>query len=156
MGQNQPEVQFLDKILEVNNIEINNSLELYQIVRNEKVGSIIEYKIQRDQKIFKLSLPVKKFPFNSYLKIFVVQFSVGLIILITGIIVFYLKPNLISSRVTLLLCMSLSIWFIADFDYLTTYSIFYKYSTHHILLRYLLELFYLCWHLHSLNQKDFF
>lgn len=128
LEDNRSNIEFFDKVIEVDGKSIDNSTEIYSYLENKTPGTEVVYKLERDKETLLLSLPVKKFTFNNYLNIFGLQFGVGIIILLTGVMVFYLRPALISSKILLLLCVSLGNWFINDFCYLTNYSPVYYFN----------------------------
>ncbi|MGB7290917.1 MAG: ATP-binding protein [Thermodesulfobacteriota bacterium] len=62
-----------------------------------------------------------KFSFYDFLLIFGTIYIVGLAFLIIGVLVYYLKPDLYSSKVFLIFCLLMGVWFVSDFDSQSTY-----------------------------------
>ena len=115
-----------DKIVEVDARKVSSSDEVYSIVTNKPIGTPINYVIFRNNNFTRLTIPTMKFTISDFLQVYGIEFAVGLIFLVTGASVYFLKPDLISSRVFLILCSLIGIWFIEDFDYQTTYSLIYS------------------------------
>ena len=121
-------IKSYDKIIKVNNVTVTDSRQIYEIVASKPEGTIFEYEVKRIDAKLSFLVPSSKFTLSHYFQIYIIEFLVGLIILGTGIFVFYLKPKLVTSKVLLLLCISLGNWFVNDFDYVTTYSVLYDFN----------------------------
>lgn len=129
-------VKSYDKLVQVNGVNVKNSKEFYDILNSRPTGTKFKYKFLRADSEIETTIPTSLFTPSHYLQIFIVEFLAGFIILFTGILVYYLKPYLISSKILLLLCICLGNWFINDFDYVTTYSVFYNFN-----ISYLFQIF---------------
>lgn len=115
-----------DKIIEIDSKKVSRADEVYSIIINKPVGTHINYVILRDDKFVKLTIPTMKFTLGDFLQVFGIEFTVGLVFLLIGALVYFLKPDLISSKVFLVLCSTGGIWLTADFNYQTTYSPIYS------------------------------
>ncbi len=125
--QNQgPGLESYDKIVEVDGKKVSRSDEVYSIIANKPVGTLINYLIFRDNNFIKAAIPTMKFTISDLLQVFGIEFVVGLVFLITGASVYFLKPNLISSKVFFVLCSLGGVWLMEDFNYQTTYSLIYS------------------------------
>ncbi|HZX13978.1 MAG TPA: ATP-binding protein [Thermodesulfobacteriota bacterium] len=113
-----------DKIVDLEGRRISSADEVYSIVTNEPIGTPINYTISRDNKLITLTIPTMKFELVDFLLIFSAVYFVGVVFLIIGILVYYLKPNLDSSKVFLMACFSIGFWFISIFDTQSTYSLY--------------------------------
>jgi len=119
-------IRSYDKILKVDGHPVSSAYELYDFVDDTPVGTLKSYLVLRDGKLYELSIPTMKFTFDDLLQIFGIEFTIGLIFLISGVVVYVLKPQLTVSKIFLLMCISIGVWFIEDFNYQTTYSPFYS------------------------------
>ncbi len=115
-----------DQIIKVDGREVSSSYGVYDIVAEKPIGTPITYLISRDNNFIEATFPSMKFTISDYLQVFGIEFVTGLIFLTIGALVYLLKPNLLSSKVFLMLCSSIGIWFIEDFDYQTNYSLIYS------------------------------
>lgn len=123
-----------DRIISVNNTKISNSQQVYEMISRYPVGTSITYLVERDDQKITLNIPTMEFKLFDLIQVFGVQFFAGVILLITGAIVYFLRPNIIESKAFILLCLSLGIWFIEDIDYQTTYSIIYSLNISYLAL----------------------
>ena len=64
-----------------------------------------------------------KFEVRDFLSVFAGVFFVGLVIFITGVTVYFLKPALISAKIFFFLCFALGVWFTTIFDAQSTYTL---------------------------------
>jgi len=122
------DIKSYDKVTRVNGIEINNSRQLYEIVGEKAPGTYFTYNLLRSNTNIEVTLPSQKFTVSDYLQTALVQILTGFLIVITGLLVFRLKSQLITSKALLFLCLSIGNWFINDFDYQSTYSVFYGFN----------------------------
>src|SRR5579885_560827 len=119
-------LQSYDKIIKVDGTKVSRANEVYSIIATKPVGTPINYVIFRDNNFIERTIPSMRFTIGDFIKVFVIEFVIGLIFLITGALVYFLKPDLTSSKVFLILCSTIGIWFTMDFDYQTTYSLIYS------------------------------
>ncbi len=117
-----------DKIIEVNGEKISKANEIFEIVASKPIGTYFNYLIFREGKLITLKIPSMRFSVNDLVQVFGIEFAVGLIFLLIGTTVYFLKPYLIASKAFLLTCISICIWFVEDFDYQTTYSLGYWFN----------------------------
>ena len=115
-----------DKVLKIDGTNISNAKQAYEIVSNEPVGTQFSLVLMRGNKVLTDNVNSIAFKVRDYIQVFLIQYIVGVIILLTGIILFSLKPELITTKIILLFCISLCNWFVLDFDYQTTYSLSYN------------------------------
>ncbi len=113
-----------DKIVDLEGRMVSSADEVYSIVTNEPISTPINYTISRGNRLITLTIPTMKFELVDFLLIFGAVYFVGVVFLIIGILVYYLKPNLDSSKVFLMACFSIGFWFISIFDTQSTYSLY--------------------------------
>jgi len=123
--KDNPQFNFLDKVIAVDGYKVDSSLEVSEIISNKQPGQSVQILLLRNNEFIHSEVTVKKFTLSDYMQTFGIQLFVGLVILLTGLFVFRLKPDLLSSHIILLLCISLGNWFIIDVNYLTSYSFIY-------------------------------
>lgn len=110
-----------DRIVEVDGRKLFSPDEIYEVINNLPVGTLIDYRISRDGDLIKLSIPTMRFTLADFLSLFGVIYFVGLFFFIVGASVYYLKPTLYSSRIFFLFCFSVGIWFVTSFHSQSTY-----------------------------------
>jgi signal transduction histidine kinase len=154
--QNQgPGLESYNKIIKVNGTKVSRADEIYSIIGNEPVGTPINYVILKDKSFIELTIPTMKLTISDFLQVFCIEFFIGLIFLITGASVYFLKPDLTSSKAFLMLCCSIAIWFVEDFDYQTTYSLIYSVNISY-LAQVFTPAFLICFALVFPNEKGLF
>lgn len=122
------DIQPYDTIVKVNDIKVESSRHVYEIVSSLPVGTEINYEIVRGGEVLGTAIPSMTFQGNYIFNIFGVELVVGLVFLFLGFMVYNLKPTQLVSKVFFGVCLSLAVWFIADFDYQTTYSLIYSFN----------------------------
>ena len=105
-----------DKIFRVGGKEVASSNEIYNIVAKQPVSTSINYTVYRDGGLVNLTIPTMKFTLNDFLLEFGIMYMIGFMFLIVGTVVYFLKPTLTSSKVFLIMCFSIGLWFTSTFD----------------------------------------
>jgi signal transduction histidine kinase len=108
--------RFSDIIIGVNGQKASSPDDIYRVVDRLPVGTLVDYQVSRNGNTIRLTIPIMQFTFGDFLSIFGTIYFVGLIFLIVGVSVYYLKPHLHSSKFFLLFCFSVGIWFVTSFD----------------------------------------
>ncbi len=117
-----------DRVIAVNGERVNTPDEIYKIVNRYNVGAPLDYSIIRGEKIFEYTAPISLFNVGHFISIFGIVYLAGLIFFVIGISVYFLRPNLATSKIFLLLTSCIGLWLVSYFDSQTTY-IFDKLST---------------------------
>ncbi|HSE83290.1 MAG TPA: ATP-binding protein [Thermodesulfobacteriota bacterium] len=115
-------IKYYDKVITID----GNTLpphQIYSVVSDKPIGTLINYTVSRNDKIINLSIPNMRFGLGDFFLIFGVVYFVGLVIFVTGVLVYLSKPELTSSKFFFTFCLSMSIWFISIFDAQSTYSL---------------------------------
>jgi two-component system NtrC family sensor kinase len=115
-------IKTYDKILGLDGKNLSPA-QIYRIVSDKPVGSQMNYTVYRDGQYKILSVPTMKFGMGDFLSVFGGVYIIGLIIFITGVVVYFLKPELTSSKFFFMFCFSMGIWFTSIFDTQSTYSL---------------------------------
>lgn len=113
--------RFSDKIIEINRKKVSSPSDIFRAVNSLPVGTIIDYRVFRNGEFINLSIPTMRFTVGDFIWIFGVIYFIGFILLIVGTFVYYLKPQLHSSRIFFFFCSSIGIWFVTSFSAQTTY-----------------------------------
>jgi sigma-B regulation protein RsbU (phosphoserine phosphatase) len=116
-----------DRIVEINGKEITNIKQVHEIVNETELGTPITYTVLRGDELLTISVPTMRFRLSDLLITFVSPFVIGLILLLTGIIVYFMKPNTQVSWVFALLCFFLGLYFIPAFDISLTHFGFVRF-----------------------------
>jgi len=111
-----------DLVLGINDNELSPD-DIYKYVSNKPVGTLVNYNVIRNNEILDVSIPTMIFGLGDFISVFAGVYLVGLIIFITGVIVYFLKSALPSSKIFFMLCYAMGIWFTSIFDAQTTYSL---------------------------------
>ena len=112
---------FSDNITHVNGLSVKTADEVYQIIDGLAPGTMVSYTVSRQGESIVAELPVRKFSLMDFLYAFWIIYMSGLIFFGIGILVYRLKPTLTISKIFLLYCFSIGIWFTSSFDAQSTY-----------------------------------
>lgn len=112
-----------DQITEVNGQKVYSSQEVYDIALHEPLNQPIDYTVIRGGGFLKISIPTMDFTLGDLFLLFGPTALIGAVFFLIGLVVYYLKPNLVRSKVFFLFCYCISIWFISLIDSHTTYFV---------------------------------
>jgi signal transduction histidine kinase len=111
-----------DIVLGIDNMRLSPD-GIYNFVANKPSGTLISYDIIRNGENLTVRVPTMIFGIADFISVFGGVYVVGLIIFVTGVVVYFLKPISITSKIFFMLCYSIGIWFTSIFDTQTTYSL---------------------------------
>jgi signal transduction histidine kinase len=97
--------------------------EVYNFVANKPSGTLIGYDVFRNGENLLVRVPTMIFGIADFVLVFGGVYLVGLLIFITGVVVYFFKPITITSKIFFMLCYSIGIWFTSIFDTQTTYGL---------------------------------
>lgn len=109
----------LDRVVSVDGQELRNRAQLYNLVHNAPAGSVLQYRVVRDEHVVDLKIPSLPFTFRDWLLCFGMYIVIGLVFLIIGIAPYFYRA---SSAVALPLCfmvLMVFVWFQTTFDFMT-------------------------------------
>ncbi|MDA2920178.1 ATP-binding protein [Desulfobacterota bacterium AH_259_B03_O07] len=109
-----------DKIIKMDGTRVTAD-QIYKFASSKPIGTPINYTVSRGNEITNVKIPTMRFGLFDFISIFGVVYIVGLIIFSSGATVYFLKPQLLSSKIFFLFCMSMGIWFTSIFDTQSTY-----------------------------------
>lgn len=112
----------LDVIIKVNNQEVKSGNEIYRIIEERPAGTEFEYNVLQgtDEKVVRVrssKLTVRDKIFTFYL-----PYSIGLLFLLMGGVVFFIKMQERANRIFLIFCSLIGIFFTTGFEVNTTYA----------------------------------
>jgi signal transduction histidine kinase len=110
-----------DRIVEVNGKKVSSAEDIYKVVDSLPLGTLVNYRISRNDEFIELSIPIVRFTLRDFLFLFGVIYLVGLIFFVVGACVYYLKPSSQSSKIFFILCSLVGIWFVTSFHSQSTY-----------------------------------
>jgi len=113
-----------DIILEANNQKISSGSQLNRLISTFPVGTPVNYKVLRNDSVLDFTIKTMSFSLRDFLVIFCVVYFAGIVFFITGLLVYYLKPEPYSSKVFLAMCFSFGIWFTSIFDTQSTHTMY--------------------------------
>lgn len=116
-----------DKVIAINGEKVSSPDDVYNIVNKYDVGTPLDYSILRGEEIFEYTAPTINFNIGHFISIFFVIYLIGLLYLVIGVSVYFLRPLLDSSKIFFMFCACIGLWFINYFDSQSTY-IFSKIS----------------------------
>ena len=114
-------LQMMDRILQANGQPIKEGQDLLNIVERTSPGSIIQYSVESGEGIRNVSVSSSIFGLYDFSIVFLATFLGGLALFFLGFIVFLLKPNVSSSWVFFLYCLSMSIYMVTGFEIQSSY-----------------------------------
>jgi two-component system NtrC family sensor kinase len=115
-------VESYDKVVGVDGISLLSE-DIYSIISSKPIGTLVNYSLSRNGELISVSVPTMNFGAFDFLSVFGWVYLVGLIIFIAGVVVYFFKPDLESSKIFFMFCFFMGIWFTSIFDTQSTYSL---------------------------------
>jgi len=113
--------RFSDKVVLINGEKVFTPEEVHSIIGTLSVGEKVDYTLERNGRYFDVEIPVEKLTAKNLLLIFGVIYLIGIMFLIIGAFVIYIKPDELASKAFFLFCTSIGIWFVGSFDAQSAY-----------------------------------
>jgi signal transduction histidine kinase len=113
----------LDRVVSVDQQELRNRAQLYNRVRNAPAGSVLQYRVLRDDRVVDLKISSLRFSLRDWFLCFGMYIVIGLAFLIIGVAPYFYRA---SSAVALPLCfmvLMVFVWFQTTFDFMTDGSL---------------------------------
>lgn len=114
-------LKVLDKITAVNEQPVREGKNLVDIAKEKAPGTLIHYTVESEGRIRNVAIPTSIFTFYDFLMIFLMPFLGGFGLFFLGFIVYILKPDVPTSWVFYLFCLSMSIYMVTGFEIQSTY-----------------------------------
>jgi signal transduction histidine kinase len=112
----------LDIVLEVNGIKVNGGIDILRIIREFPPGSEFNYKIMRGGEVRSVNVKSAILSLKDKIFTFYLPFSIGLLFLLIGGVVFFIRITERANRVFLIFCALIAIFYTTGFDVNTTYT----------------------------------
>ena len=124
-------LKYTDKILKVNNQDVNSIDDIMKRINNTDEGTPINYVFERDGQPFELTIATMRVTLKDFFGIFVAPFLSGIIYLLMGSLVFIMKPDAKVSIPFLLYSFFYSAFMILTFDIMVhqSFTILYFFSS---------------------------
>lgn len=113
-----------DKILQIDRNPVVSVKDLEKATRSKEVGTLIEYTVQRGERVFSVSAPTMLFSFSDFLMTFGSSLLMGVIFLAIGTVVFILKPDIVVSWLFFGITLLQSVLFLCEFELASTLTPF--------------------------------
>ena len=113
-----------DIIQSANGRNVSSTQELYSVIRALPVGTDVNYKVLRNNEVINLFIPTMQFELNDFLIIYFQVAFVGLVLFILGFFVYFIKPDLLASKVFLLMCFFGGFWFVSIFETHSSHTLY--------------------------------
>jgi signal transduction histidine kinase len=123
-----------DRILAVNGKPVRNSKELDAVILATEPGTALSFTVARRHEgdRVNLELTVSRFSLGDYLILVPGIMLLGAVLYATGLIVFYLKPNMKTSWAFLLLCAAVGFCDASGGEYATNHRLFFSPLTYQL------------------------
>lgn len=115
----QAGLRSLDRVMAVNGHALARRSDFYTLVQQAPAGTLMHYRLMRDNHATELTIPSMRFAFSDWFLIFGVYVVMGLAFLVIGVAPYYYRA---SSPAALPLCfmvIAVFVWFEATFDFMT-------------------------------------
>lgn len=111
----------LDIVLEVNGEKVSSGIDIFNIIKESPAGSSFHYKIMRGGEIRNVEVKTSLLSVNDKIFTFYLPYSIGLLFLLIGGVVFFIRIRERANRVFLIFCSLIAIFYTTGFDVNTTY-----------------------------------
>lgn len=111
----------LDIVVGVNGHEVNRGEDIFRIIKQSPLGSEINYRIMRGKEVRNLKVKTSRLTIKDKIFTFYLPYSIGLLFLVMGGVVFFIKMRERANRVFLIFCALIAIFYTTGFDVNTTY-----------------------------------
>ncbi len=120
----QAGLKFLDRILAIDGESVWSGKDVTQAVAKLKPGSPVRYLVESKGRIREVTVPVSTYGIGDFLLTFLAtNFLCGVLLLILGVIVVLLKPNIRTSWVFLIWSFCLGTYLISGFEIMSSYRL---------------------------------
>ncbi len=122
----QAGLRYPDKIVAANGQPVTTMKELDAVIAQTRLGGVVTYSVERDGRIFDLTIPTMRFTWADLLMTFGITFLSGLLYLALAVVVFVLKPDTALSWVFLIMAACLGLYSATAFDIQSTHAGFIR------------------------------
>ncbi len=114
----------LDKIVAVNGHFIQSHRDVFSIVNESPVGTMVKYQVVRNHQIMNVNVPTGTYTLGDFIVVCLVPFLMGLLFISFGAVVYFKTPLARGRLVYLLICSLIGLFCITLFENHTTYRFF--------------------------------
>jgi sigma-B regulation protein RsbU (phosphoserine phosphatase) len=118
---NKAGLRFLERIVAFDGQHVQSGQDLIYAIRQKKLGTVVHYSVQSDDRVRKVSVPVTMFGIKDFFLIFFITFFGGFVLFALGVVVNVLKPDMQSSRIFFFVCLTIGGYMVTSPDSLTNY-----------------------------------
>lgn len=111
----------LDIVLEVNGKKVNGGIDISNIIKESPYGREFNYKIMRGDEVRNVEVKTSRLSVKDKIFTFYLPYSIGLLFLVIGGVVFFIRISGRANRVFLIFCSLIAIFYTTGFDVNTTY-----------------------------------
>ena len=116
-------LKYLDRIVSVDGRPVQTGQDVVDAVSEKKPGTPVRYTVESGGKIREIVVPVVLFGLWDFVQIFLTPFLCGLALCALGVIVVFLKADILTSWVFLVFAFSLGAYLITPFEIMTGYHL---------------------------------
>lgn len=136
-------LKYLDRIVSVDGRPAQTGKDIADAVRQKKPGTLVPYTVESGGKIREIVVPVVLFSLWDLVQVFLTPAICGLILCALGVIVVFLKADILTSWVFLFFTFSLGAYLITPFEIMSGYLLvrvhyiaanFYPFAVLHLAL----------------------
>ena len=114
----------LDRIAAVDGVQISKAEELLDRVKSSKVGESLIYRIDRGGEMRTIAVPVTTYSIADFVIGFLAPFSLGLLFLAFGAILYFAQPWAKGSLLYLTICCVVATFCLSIYEAYTTFTLF--------------------------------
>lgn len=120
----QAGLKFLDRILAIDGASVRSGQDVTQAIEKLKPGTPVRYLVESKGRVREVTVPVSTYRVRDFLLTFLAtNFLCGLLLLILGVVVVLLKPNIRTSWVFLVWSFCLGTYLISGFEIMSSYRL---------------------------------
>jgi hypothetical protein len=116
-------LKYLDRIVSVDGRPVQTGQDVADAVSGKKPGTPIRYAVESGGKTHEVVVPVILFGLWDFVQVFLTPFLCGLALCALGVIVLFLKADILTSWVFLVFAFSLGTYLITPFEIMTGYHL---------------------------------
>lgn len=109
----------LDRIAAVDDRELRERTELYDVVRGAPPGSTFRYQVRRDGHIVELKIPSMSFGLRDWFLSFGLYIVIGLAFLLIGVAPYFYRASSAAALPLSFMVLMVFVWFQTTFDFMT-------------------------------------
>src|SRR5688572_14721064 len=109
----------LDRVVSVDQQELRNRAQFYNLVQSAPAGSVLQYRVLRDDRVVDLNIPSQRLSLRDWLLCFGLYILIGLAFLIIGVAPYFYRASSIVALPLCFMVLMVFVWFQTTFDFMT-------------------------------------